>query len=184
MGEHSKQTQSKSGVERRIHHRVQVPLPARFITQDGQEVECLTSDVSAGGIRFRTVRPPALGAKIVAYVQDLGRVEGVTVRHLPDGFAIAFLTTALKAQRVAEKVALFSGASERRMFQRLELDGARIALRLANDEERSVDIIDVSTRGLAFRCEEEFEIGDRMEIGAQDAVVVRLFDGGAAVSFL
>ena len=178
------QSKSRAEIERRSHPRLQLPLPARFLTPDGEEVECLTVDISASGIRFRTARPPQIGATVIAYVKELGRLQGVAVRRLDDGFAMELITTALKMQRLAEKIAQLSGAPERRLFERLEVHGAQIVLRIGTDPEMRVEIIDVSTTGVAFRGDFTLKPGDRVEVGGRAAVVARMFQGGAAASFL
>jgi len=180
--------QAGEQVERRRFARVKMELPGRYLTPEGEEYDCVTVDLSPGGVRFQTSAStlPPPGADIIAYVRDLGRLQGPVVRRLKDGFVITIAATERKIDRLAQKIAWLkpeSGA-ERRLFPRLVLEGAMIPVRRVDGRSEVVSIIDVSTGGIAFRTSFALEIGERVEIGEQTGVVVRLFDGGAAAKFI
>jgi len=175
-------------VERRRFARVKMELPGRYLTPEGEEFDCVTVDLSPGGVRFQTTAPalPPPGAVVIAYVRDLGRLQGPVVRRLKDGFVIAIAATELKIERLAQKIAWLKpeGAADRRLFPRVVLEGAMIPVRCADGRSEVAPIIDVSTGGIAFRTGFALKIGERVEIGEQTGVVVRLFDGGAAAKFI
>lgn len=56
---------------------------ARIRMEDGQEILADLIDVSTTGMAFQSETRPPLDAKI-----SLGRLSGVVVRHVPDGFAV------------------------------------------------------------------------------------------------
>jgi len=172
--------------ERRRSARVKMELPGRYLTPEGEEYGCVTVDFSPSGMRFRAPTLPRPGANIVAYVRELGRVQGRVVRRLRDGFIIAVAATGLKAERLTQKIARLRamGAEDRRLFPRLVLEGAMIPVRCADGRNQMAPILDVSETGIALRTDIALKLGERVEIGEQTGVVVRLFEGGAAARFI
>ena len=176
-------------LERRRFARVKLELPGRYLTPEGEEFECMTVDFSPSGVRFQSsARPlPNLGANVIAYVRDLGRLQGAVIRRLSDGFVMAVNATELKLQRLEQKIAWLKpeSAPDRRLFPRVVLpEGASIPVRCADGRSENADIIDISEGGIAFRASLSLALGERLEIGEQSGVVVRVFDGGAAVRYI
>jgi hypothetical protein len=170
--------------ERRRFERISMTLPARYLTPDGEEVECETINVSPGGVLFRGGRPP-LGANIIAYVSGLGRVQGVAVRLMANGFAIAIAGATAKTERLIHKIEWLKrrGRADQRLFQRVELEGALIALKCADGRQQTVELHDASTMGASFQCDLGLRMGEAVEIAGRKAIVARLLEGGAAVKF-
>ncbi len=173
--------------DRRRHTRARLALPGRYMTPDGGEYHCLTVDVSPGGIRLKAPRICAPGAQIIAYIDDLGRVEGVVVRTLCDGFALAFACTPRKAQRLLNSIEwlLFreAGGVQRRNSPRTTREGAIVVLIEEDGGERVVELTDFSSSGFAFLSEQPMQPGVRLELGTQRACVTRTFPGGAVALF-
>jgi len=164
-------------------------LPGRYLTPGGEEHECATVDFSPAGVRFRsTAQPlPPLGADVIAYVRDLGRLKGPVVRRWRDGFVIAVATTELKLERLTQKIAWLKqeGAEELRLFPRVAApEGSLIPVRCKDGRSENAPIIDMSSGGVAFRTSLALKLGEQLELGDQIGVVVRLFEGGAAAKFL
>ena len=74
--------QTKSGSERRRHRRTPMKLNVRFLLQDGSEHNGMVQDISVGGMAIKSDAQPAEGSIVIAYVQDLGRLEGLVTRIL------------------------------------------------------------------------------------------------------
>jgi hypothetical protein len=161
-------------------------LPGRYLTPEGDEYDCVTIDFSPAGIRFRAPALPSPGANIVAYVRDLGRIQGRVVRRLRDGFIIAVAASEIKAERLSQKIARLKadGAEDRRLFPRVAPEGAIIPVRCADGRNQMAAIVDVSETGIAFRTDLALKVGERVEIGEQTGIVVRLFAGGATAKFI
>lgn len=172
-------------VERRHHPKLKIELPGRYLTPDGEEYECMTVDFSLGGVRFRAPVSPSPGANVIAYVSELGRLQGSVMRRMSDGFVIALALTELKTERLAHKIARLNtkDAKDRRLFPRVALAGALIPVRCADGRNELAPVIDVSESGIAFRTSLALQVGERLEIGEQTGVIVRMFDGGAAAKF-
>ena len=67
--------------ERRRHDRVVLTLPGRYLLADGMEFPCEIVEVSSVGVAIRGPMVGDLGERVVGYVQELGRIEGVIVRR-------------------------------------------------------------------------------------------------------
>jgi len=90
--------------ERREHPRVQVKLGGRYLLEDGSECPGETVDISRVGLVIRGPKAGAIGEKVIAYIDDLGRIEGVIVRTFGDKFALDFRAGQNKLDRLAQKV--------------------------------------------------------------------------------
>jgi hypothetical protein len=173
--------------DRRRYTRVKLALSGRYLTPDGSEYPCSTVDVSPGGVRLKGPRVCAPGSHVIVYIRDLGRLEGVVVRTVSDGFALALDCTPRKTERLLSRIEWLldrnAGGAERRASPRFEPDGPFVVLISEDGSHRVVELTDISSNGFAFLTEQLVKIGDRLELGTQRARISRLFPGGAAAIF-
>ncbi len=78
---------------------------------DGGEFHCQTIDVSATGVAIQAYVVAKLDERVVVYLDELGRIEGVVVRRGEDWFAIEARTSQSRIDRIAQKIAALSGES-------------------------------------------------------------------------
>ena len=76
--------------DRRRNKRVNVQLNGRFLAESGDDHTLLTDNISCGGAAFVSPQKPAIGSRVVCYLDDLGRIESDVVRHTGNGFAVKF----------------------------------------------------------------------------------------------
>jgi hypothetical protein len=86
--------------ERRRHERAKVTLSGRYMLTDRREYDCWTIDLSASGVSVFGPVKGAIGERIVAYFDEIGRVEGMIVRHFDQCFAMQMRASALKRDRL------------------------------------------------------------------------------------
>lgn len=91
-------------IERRRHARVALALHGRYMIEDGSEFRCQTVDVSPVGIAIRGFLAGEMGQRLVAYLDDLGRIEGAIIRRTSFLLAIEALPSARKLSRLAAKI--------------------------------------------------------------------------------
>jgi len=72
--------------------------------EDGSEFHCETQDISPIGIGIRGFSAGAIGDRVVAYFDGLGRVEGRIVRRAHSWFAITITATPRKLESLANKI--------------------------------------------------------------------------------
>jgi PilZ domain-containing protein len=90
--------------ERRRYPRLPLRLHARYMLEDGSEFSCQTLDVSPMGIAFSARPTGAIGERVVAYVDKLGRIEGAVVRRSVAWFAVEIAATPGKLEKLARKI--------------------------------------------------------------------------------
>jgi len=85
--------------DRRRYRRVGVALSGRFMRENKEEYPCQAIQMSAGGVALRAPVTCEEGERIVAYIQQVGRIEGVVVRPIEDGFVL-IQASAAKRERI------------------------------------------------------------------------------------
>jgi len=181
-------SQSDSMFERRRYDRVVLTLRGRYMLADGQEFDCQIIDISPIGVAIRGPLVGDLGERVVAYVQELGRIEGVVVRRAVDWFAVELRVPSSRLRKLATRIEgvakrQAAGAPERRGQERVDLDQERATLRLSDGREFAAGLIDVSTEGAALEVEVAPPLGAVVRVGERRAHVSRHFAGGIAVTF-
>jgi PilZ domain len=96
--------QRQEGEERRRHPRAPLPLPGRYMLENGRDYPCRTEDISATGILIRGLLAGDVGEWVVAHLSEIGRVEGTIVRVADGWFAFEISATAGKRQKLLVKI--------------------------------------------------------------------------------
>jgi c-di-GMP-binding flagellar brake protein YcgR len=180
-------TQSRVA-ERRRHQRVKVRLPGQFMREDRLEFPCVTIDISPGGIAFETNDTAGVGEKVIAYINQIGRVQGIVTREFHNGFAIAMKLPALKREKLADQLTWLAnrhalGMPEDRRHERIVPRNPHTSLILQGGREYIAKIVDVSISGAALSVPVQLPVGTPVTVGSTRAQVVRVFGGGVAVEF-
>jgi hypothetical protein len=181
-------TQTRNA-ERRRHQRMKLRLPGQFMREDRQEFNCATIDISPGGIALSSETPGEIGEKIVAYLNQIGRVQGVVSRRFYGGFAISMKLPLLKREKLADQLTwLVSrqalGLPEDRRHERILPQIPHTTLILPNGREFMARIIDVSVSGAALTVAVDLPDGTPVTVGLTRGQVARSFSGGIGVEFL
>ncbi|OUS18723.1 hypothetical protein A9Q97_00470 [Rhodospirillales bacterium 47_12_T64] len=93
-----------NSAERRLFPRYLRGLKALINLGDSWETtEC--KDISGCGIRFITDQRPELKQTIEIHIDNLGRFEGIVLRHVEDGFAVQLKASEFIMQQLAEQLA-------------------------------------------------------------------------------
>ena len=177
--------------ERRRHSRVKVAIEGRYMLENRQEFPCMTIDMSPGGVLLRAPVKGRITEKVVAYLDHFGRIEGLIVRTVEDGFALKLALPAVKRDRVADLLTWLAnrsavGMMEDRRHQRIVPRKVDTKIELINGKSISARIIDISVSGAAVMVAvaDRPAIGARVVVGRRTGKVVRLFEQGIAVEFL
>jgi PilZ domain len=175
--------------ERRRTYRVPVEVFGRSMLQNRQDFPCKTMDISPGGILICAPVYGAVGERVIAYLDHLGRMEGVITRLVPEGFAMSVSATSRKKDKVAAQLTWLAnrkvlGLPEDRRHERITPKNTRGTLRLADGREMSARIIDISMSGAAFSADERPTLGTMVSLGNIPGKVVRMLEAGVAMEFL
>jgi hypothetical protein len=174
--------------ERRLDRRIELTLPGRYMLQDGREYPCWVKDISATGVAMQGLKKGDIGHRIVAYIDQIGRIEGMVARHFDRYFAVRLSAPELKRTKIAQKIAWIrahqlSGAADNRRHERVSCSKWKTTLRTPDGREHFAAVIDVATPGAALSVDAAPPVGSAVTVGDASAHVVRHFDGGIAVVF-
>jgi hypothetical protein len=153
-----------------------------------QEYPCQTVDMSPGGILFVAPVKGAVGDRVIAYLEHIGRVEGEIARHVPDGFAMTIAASIRKRDKLAAQLTWLAnrealGLDEDRGHERIVPRQLTTIMRLPSGRELAVRLIDLSRSGAAISMENPLDLGTSVVLGRTAGRVVRHFPGGVAVEF-
>jgi hypothetical protein len=156
---------------------------------DREEYPCETIDISPGGVAFATTAEVAPGERIIAYMNQVGRIEGFVARRFVGGFAIRMKLPPLKVDKLAEQLTWLAnrqalGMPEDRRHDRITPRHTRAMVKLPSGRELLAKVIDISMSGAALQIDFQAPIGSALSVGSTQAQVVRSFAGGFAVEFL
>lgn len=174
--------------ERRRHQRVRIAVLGRYMLANRQEFPCQTIDMSPGGVALIAPVRGAPKERVICYIDQIGRIEGVVARLFENGFALALSVPLLKREKLADQLTWLGnrhalGMPEDRRHERVAPRNPRCTLRLADGRDYPVRLIDVSVSGAAFTAEIHPPVGTPVMLGTTAAHVVRGFNGGVAVEF-
>ena len=174
--------------ERRDFQRVHVKLYGRYMLEDRTEHPCQVVDMSPGNCSLLTDHTGELGEKVIAYVDHIGRVEGVLTRTLPDGFAMTILASERKKDKLAAQLTWLANRHEvdlpeDRRHERVAPRNPITVLALNDGRQYECRIVDLSLSGAAVETDVKPAIGTQVTLGTMRGQVVRHFDDGVAVEF-
>jgi hypothetical protein len=175
--------------DRRRHRRVPVRVFGRFMREDKQEYPCQVINMSPGSMALLTPVAGEIGERIVAYLDNFGRIEGVLVRNFEGGFAISFLASQYKREKIANLLTWLInqealGLSEERRFQRIAPRNPTSKLILPNGEVHTCRVIDVSLSGASIDCDVRPALDTVLILGRTRGRVVRHHEQGIAIQFV
>jgi len=173
--------------DRRKYRRIPIELHGRFMAQDEQEYPCEVFNMSAGGMALRAPVCCQPGERIVAYLDNLGRLEGIVARTFEGGFAVELRASAQKRERIANLLAWYAnrdalGAAERR-HERFEPRITEQKMILPNGDVHTCRVIDVSLSGASLATSIKPPVETVVVLGRLRGRVVRHHDRGIGIQF-
>jgi hypothetical protein len=177
---------AKDGDARQSEHPEGVMF-GRFMLADMTEHSCRVCDLSIDGVTFLTavnVEPPA---PLVAYIQDVGRVEGTVVDTVPGGIRISFQLSSTRRQRLESRLncnGQSSGSADQRRHHRQLAKDAKSHITLADGRVYACEVTDISLSGAALRIAVLPCLGTCVSLGKMRGRVVRYHECGIAIEFL
>jgi len=175
--------------DRRRHQRIKVAVSGRMMLPDRTEHPCETVDMSPGGLLLKAPVGPYRGQKVIVYLADLGRVEGVATRILRDRFAISITSSARKREKTASSLTWLGnreelGLPENRRSERIMLARPFVTLRLDDGSQHSGRVLDVAMGGAAITTSIRLPVNSPVSVGRRAARIIRHFDDGVVVQFI
>jgi hypothetical protein len=185
--EKSRALEPPLSAERRQFQRVRLNLKGRYMLANGQEFLCHITNMSPGGIALTASMSGSAGERVIAYVDHIGRIEGVIARQLPSGFAITITSTTHKRDKLAAQLTWLANRDilpEQRRHRRVAPRDPLARIILANGLHIDCRIVDISQSGAGVASEQRPEVGALITIGKTRARVARYIEEGFAVEFV
>lgn len=176
--------------DRRRHKRFAIALLGRFMRANKQEFPCRLNDISVGGASFMSPVEVEVGERIVAYLDEIGGLEGQVVRVFDGGFAIGLKASQHKREKLAAQITWLvnkeelGGSLAGRRHQRTALVNKTSTLRLPDGSSADCRVLDVSLSGASIGTEARPPIGDVVGLGKLRCKVMRYHERGIGVQFL
>jgi len=176
--------------ERRRHQRVKVSLLGRYMLADRREFPCQVVNMSPGGMALIAPVVGNPGERVIAYVDHLGRLEGVIARTIDNGFAMTIAATSRKRDKLAAQLTWLANRHilnlpEDRRHGRFTPRNPMARLILPDGRNVTCRIIDLSQSGAAVSINPDLRpaVGAAITIGKTPGRVVRHIEDGFAVEF-
>jgi len=176
--------------ERRKHQRVTVNLLGRYMLSDRREFPCQVINMSPGGMALIAPLAGSPGERVIAYIDHLGRLEGVIARTFPNGFAMTISATLRKRDKLAAQLTWLANRHilnlpEDRRHGRFTPRNPLARLILPNGNNVACRVLDLSQSGAAIGVAPDLRppVGAMVTIGKTPGRVVRHIEDGFAVEF-
>lgn len=182
------QTQQQTIVERRNFQRVRIRLYGRYMLEDRSEHACQITEMSPGDAVIIAERFGEVGERVVAYIDQIGRIEGVISRILDRGFALALVASERKKDKLAAQLTWLANKHELdlpedRRHERITPRNPISLLILPDGRQYRCRIIDLSLSGAAIEIDVRPAIGTQITLGTMRGSVVRHLEDGVAIEF-
>lgn len=164
-------------------------LFGRFMLPDMSEHPCQVHDIAIEGATFITESVPPVGQTIVAYLEEVGRIEATSAEPVVGGFRVVFSLTGARRDRLEQRLRWLVqkqqglGAEDRR-HTRFEPREARSQITLPDGREYFCEVIDISLSGAAVKVDVMPSLGTHVLLGKMRGRVVRYLDNGIGVEFV
>lgn len=164
-------------------------FPARIVLPEGAERQCQVTAIDPDSALFLCPERPDPGTPVIAYIEEIGRVDGTAGEPAPEGFWVGFSFPEDRRARFVRHLRWLVrrerglAAAERR-HTRYEPRNKAARFALPGGREQSCEVIDISLSGAGLRSRVKPSIGSPVALGRMKGRVVRHFQDGFAIEFL
>lgn len=164
-------------------------FPARLLLPGGEERHCEVTAIDPDSALFLVTDPIAEGTPLVAYIEEIGRVDGTAAEAAEIGQWVTFAFAEHQQPRFMRHLRWLIrkeqglAAAERR-HTRFEPRNRAARFSLPGGREQHCEVIDISLSGAALRSSTRPSLGSPVTLGRMKGRVVRHLDEGFAIEFL
>lgn len=160
----------------------------RFMLPDMSEHACQVLDLGPDGATFITSDVPPQGLAIVAYLEDLGRVEVTSGAPVQGGFKVSYAYSGARLERLMQRIDYIkkraSGAPDQRRHARFEPRDKHTTMLLPDGRSYPCEVLDISISGCAIKTEVMPSLGTYLMVGKMKGRVVRYLENGVGIEFV
>lgn len=168
---------------------VKQTLFGRFMLPDMSEHACQVVGISLDGASFVTSVPVPPGLPIVAYLEEVGRIEATSAESTAGGFNVTFALTGARRDRFETRLKWLvqkesgQSAADRR-HTRYEPRDKQSQITMPDGREYACEVVDISLSGAAVKVEVMPSLGTYILLGKMRGRVVRYLENGIAIEFV
>ena len=168
---------------------VQQTLFGRFMLPDMSEHPCQVQAISIDGASFLTTQPVPPGLPLVAYLEEVGRIEATSAQPIDGGFTVTFALTGARRDRFETRLKWLlqkehGQSAEDRRHTRFEPREKQSQITMPDGREYNCEVVDISLSGAAIKCEVMPSLGTYVLLGKMRGRVVRYLENGIALEFV
>ncbi len=161
----------------------------RFMLPDLSEHPCQVTNLTVHGATFVTPRTPPEGQAVVAYLEDVGRIEAVTGPAKSGSFEVTFSLKGPRLERLQQRIEWLKqrkvgDTSDNRRHARYEPSEKVSQITLPDGRVYNCEVLDISVSGAGIKTEVVPSIGTFLMLGKMRGRVVRYLDQGVAIEFV
>jgi hypothetical protein len=169
--------------------RVKVSLLGRYMLQDRREFPCQVLEMSPGDALVIAPIAGKVGEKVIAYLDNIGRIEGTLQTQIDGGFTMDVIASPRKRDKMAAQLTWLANKDvldlpEDRRHERVVPDNRHSTVVLDDGRRYNCKIIDISLSGAAIELAVRPAMGTPVTLGRMRARVIRHFPDGVAVEFV
>ncbi len=164
-------------------------LFGRYMRPDRQEYPCQVGSIDATKIEVIAKHEVEFGEHIVAYLDQIGRIEGVVSQRHEGGFTISLSLSGTRLERFQKRLEWLhnrdesDGADQRRHARYHPSDSAS-QLILPDGRTYPCEILDISVSGSSVKVRVIPSIGTYVMLGKMRGRVTRIHAEGIGIEFL
>jgi hypothetical protein len=168
--------------------RVKVSVLGRYMLADRREFPCQVLEMSPGDAMVVAPVAGTVGEKVIAYIDHVGRIEGVITSQIDGGFIMDIAASSRKRDKMAAQLTWLANKDllnlpEDRRHERVVPDIRHSTVVLDDGRRYNCKIIDISLSGAAIELDVRPAMGTPVTLGRMRARVIRHFQNGVAVEF-
>ena len=162
-------------------------LFGRFMLPDMSEHPCQVTHIDLESAVFATSSVPPADTRLVAYIDEVGRVEATAGERVDGGFKVNFVLNPSRRERLELRLKWLKdkadGAADQRRHARYEPKDSKSHITMPDGRVYSCEVIDISLSGAAVKIEVMPALGTYLLLGKMRGRVVRYLDSGFAIEF-
>jgi hypothetical protein len=146
-------------------------------------------EISPGDASFSSSATGQIGERVIAYIDDIGRIEGFIVDNTERGFLMSISASDRKRDKLADTLTWLANrhvlnlAEDRRHLRRTPKRSEASVL-FPDGETHNCRVIDMSLSGAALATRLRPPLGSPIRLGRIGARVVRHFEDGIGIEFM
>jgi hypothetical protein len=164
-------------------------LFGRFMLPDMSEHACQVNNITLDGANFITSQPVPSGLSLVAYLEEVGRIEATSAEPIDGGFRVTFALTGARRDRFETRLKWLvqketGQSAEDRRHTRFEPREKQSQITMPDGREYVCEVVDISLSGAAVKVDVMPSLGTYILLGKMRGRVVRYLETGIAIEFV